>query len=62
MSDAHAVPPPPVPGAYDVAIPRAPRTPTFDGRRQRNVFVKQIGLFVMLGFGLGSAAMAVLGI
>jgi hypothetical protein len=62
MSDAHALPPPPIPGALGISVPRAPRTPTFDGRRQRDAFAKQIGLFVLFGFTLGTAAMVALGL
>jgi hypothetical protein len=62
MSDAHAVPPPPIPGAFAISVPRAPRTPSFDGRRQRQAYVKQLSLFVLLGFTLGTLAMVALGL
>lgn len=62
MCDAHAVRPPPIPGAYEISVPRAPRTPSFDGHRQRNAFAKQIGLFILLGFTVGTAAMVALGL
>lgn len=61
MSDTHAVPPPPIPHAFEISIPRAPRTPTFDERRQRVAHARQIGLFVFLGFTLGTAALVALG-
>lgn len=62
MSETHAVPPPPVPHAFEISIPRAPRIPTFDGGRQRTSFAKQVGLFVLLGFTLGTAALVALGL
>lgn len=62
MSDARAVPPPPIPHAFDISVPRAPRTPTFDDPRERTLLAKHFVLCVLFGFVLGTAAMIALGL